>query len=102
MSNIESEQISNLQENDQRVSFRQRIYIGLTKSGSDMFSALFMGALFGFYVDILHMDPINYGIVMIIFAIWNAINDPIFGYMSDKKRMDKRGKRAFFVRISIP
>ena len=89
-------------ENDQRVSIRQRIYIGLTKSGSDMFGVLFMGALFGFYVDILHMDPINYGIVMIIFAIWNAINDPIFGYMSDKKRMDKRGKRSFFIRLSIP
>ena len=102
MSNAETEQNRNFLENDQRVSFRQRIYIGITKSGSDMFGALFMGALFGFYVDILHMDPINYGIVMIIFAVWNAINDPIFGYMSDKKRMDKRGKRAFFVRISIP
>lgn len=102
MISAEPEQTSRPIENDQRVSFRQRIYIGLTKSGSDMFGALFMGALFGFYVDILHMDPINYGIVMIIFAVWNAINDPIFGYMSDKKRMDKRGKRAFFVRISIP
>ncbi len=102
MSNAETEQAEDLVENEQRVSFGQRIYIGITKSGSDMFSALFMGALFGFYVDILHMDPINYGIVMIIFAVWNAINDPIFGYMSDKKRMDKRGKRAFFVRISIP
>ncbi|NPD88742.1 MAG: MFS transporter [Asgard group archaeon] len=102
MSNAELGKISDPLENDQRVSFRQRIYIGVTKSGSDMFSVLFAGALFGFYVDILHMKPIYYGNVMIIFAIWNAINDPIFGYMSDKKRMDKRGKRAFFIRISIP
>ena len=102
MSEMEPEKDIYVIENDQRVSFRQRIYIGLTKYGSDMFSALFMGALFGFYVDILHMDPTSYGIVMIIFAVWNAINDPIFGYMSDKKRMDKRGKRAFFVKVSIP
>jgi GPH family glycoside/pentoside/hexuronide:cation symporter len=67
-----------------------------------MFSVLFAGALLGFYVDILHMDPTNYGTVLIIFAVWNAINDPIFGYMSDKKRMDKRGKRTFFIRWSIP
>jgi len=102
MSDVNSEQTGEPLENDQRVSIRQRIYIGLTKSGSDMFGVLFMGGLFGFYVDILHMNPINYGTVMIIFAIWNAINDPIFGYMSDKKRMDKRGKRSFFIRLSIP
>ena len=102
MNKVESDKIGNLIENDKRVSFGQRIYIGLTKSGSDMFSVLYAGALFGFYVDILGMDPTSYGTVMIIFAIWNAVNDPVFGYMSDKKRMDKRGKRAFFIRLSIP
>jgi GPH family glycoside/pentoside/hexuronide:cation symporter len=102
MSKETSESITDLVEEDQRVSFSQRMFIGITKSGSDMFSVLYAGALFGFYVDILNMDPINYGTVMIIFAIWNAINDPVFGYMSDKKRMDKRGKRAFFIKFSIP
>lgn len=102
MSSEELDDFSNSVNNDQRVSSRQRIYIGLTKSGSDMFSVFFAGALFGFYVDILHMNPQSYGIVMIIFAVWNAINDPIFGYMSDKKRLDKRGKRTFFIRLSTP
>ncbi|GAI76399.1 unnamed protein product, partial [marine sediment metagenome] len=68
MSELKIEQTDESLENDQRVSIRQRIYIGLTKSGSDMFGVLFMGALFGFYVDILHMNPISYGTVMIIFA----------------------------------
>jgi len=102
MSNIKPEHFKNILETDQRVSISQRIYIGVTKAGSDMFSVLFAGALLGFYVDILHMNPTNYGVVLIIFAVWNAINDPIFGYMSDKKRMDKRGKRTFFIRWSIP
>ena len=87
---------------DKRVSSRQKVYIGITKAGSDMFSVLFAGALLGFYVDILHMDPTNYGTVLIVFAVWNAINDPIFGYMSDKRRRDKKGKRAFFIKWSIP
>ena len=102
MSIEELDDFSNSVNSDQRVSSRQKIYIGLTKSGSDMFSVFFAGALFGFYVDILHMNPQSYGIVMIIFAVWNAINDPIFGYMSDKKRLDKRGKRTFFIRLSTP
>ena len=54
---------------DQKVSSKQRLYMGLTKTGSDMFSVFYTGALFGFYVDVLHMDPRNYGIVMIVFAI---------------------------------
>ncbi|MCE7748567.1 MAG: MFS transporter [Candidatus Heimdallarchaeota archaeon] len=102
MSSEELDDFSNSVNSDQSVSSRQKIYIGLTKSGSDMFSVFFAGALFGFYVDILHMNPQSYGIVMIIFAVWNAINDPIFGYMSDKKRLDKRGKRTFFIRLSTP
>ncbi|MFW9852255.1 MAG: MFS transporter [Candidatus Thorarchaeota archaeon] len=102
MNDIDKEKNVISLDKDKRVSFPQRIYIALTKSGNDMFGILFAGALFGFYVDILHMNPKSYGIVMIIFAIWNAINDPIFGYMSDKKRMDKRGRRAFFIRLSIP
>ncbi|MHA1198397.1 MAG: MFS transporter [Candidatus Heimdallarchaeaceae archaeon] len=89
---------------EQQVSSRQRLYMGLTKTGTDMFSVFYTGALFGFYVDVLHMNPSSYGIVMIIFAIWNAINDPVFGYMSDKKKLDVKGKgkRSYFIRLSTP
>ena len=102
MSTTELDSTNKESEKERRVPLPQRIFIGITKSGNDMFGILFTGALFGFYVDILHMEPKSYGIVMIIFAIWNAINDPVFGYMSDKKRMGKRGKRGFFIRLSIP
>ncbi|GAG98327.1 unnamed protein product [marine sediment metagenome] len=69
MSTTEPEPTSDLLKNNQRVSSKQRIFIGITKAGSDMFGILFAGALLGFYVDILHMDPTNYGTVLIIFAI---------------------------------
>lgn len=74
----------------------------MTKAGGDLLSVLFNGALLTFYVDILHMDPDLFGIVMIIFAVWNALNDPIFGYFSDKRSMDDRGKRSYFIRLSAP
>ncbi len=102
MSNNNPSGTDNLDITDQRVSSRQRIYMGLTKTGTDMFSLFYAGALFGFYVKVLDMNPINYGFVMIIFAVWNAINDPVFGYWSDKKKLDKRGKRTFFIRRSTP
>ena len=89
-------------ENSQNVSNRQQTFIGITKSGGDLLGVLFNGALLTFYVDILHMDPDLFGIVMIIFAVWNAINDPIFGYFSDKRSMNDRGKRSYFIRLSAP
>ena len=87
---------------NQKISPRQQTYIGFTKAGGDMLATMVNGALLTFYVDILHMDPELYGIVMIIFAIWNAINDPMFGYISDKKKKDSKGKRLFFIRLSAP
>lgn len=36
-----------------------------------------------FYVDIKKLSVGLAGIAMLIFALWNAINDPLFGYLSD-------------------
>ena len=86
----------------QLVSSRQRTYLGITKAGNDLLGVMFNGAILTFYVDILGMDPELFGIVMIIFAVWNALNDPIFGYMSDKRSKEKGGRRLFFMRLSGP
>ncbi len=37
-----------------------------------------------FYVDHLKLDAYYYGIAMVIYGIWNAINDPLMGIISDK------------------
>jgi GPH family glycoside/pentoside/hexuronide:cation symporter len=84
------------------VSSKQRTYLGLTKAGGDVLSVLFTGALLTFYVDILGMDEVHFGIVMIIFAVWNAINDPVFGFISDKRSLATKGRRLFFIRLASP
>lgn len=37
-----------------------------------------------FYVDRLGLSPKYYGVAMTIYGIWNAINDPLMGVISDK------------------
>ncbi len=86
----------------QFVSPKQRTYLGITKAGNDLLGVMFNGAILTFYIDILGMDPELFGIAMIIFAVWNALNDPIFGYMSDKRSKDAGGKRLFFMKLSGP
>ncbi|MGC9780675.1 MAG: MFS transporter [Candidatus Heimdallarchaeota archaeon] len=85
-----------------RISGKQKSYMGITKAGGDILGVLFNGALLTFYINELNMDAKLFGIVMIIFVVWNAINDPMFGYISDKRKMDSKGKRTFFIRLSIP
>ena len=46
-----------------------------------------------FYTDMVGLSPAIYGVVFLIFSIWNGINDPIIGYWADKRPfLTGRGK----------
>lgn len=49
-----------------------------------------------FYVDYLKMSPVLFGIGMMFYGIWNAINDPLFGQISDRTKT-KRGRRIPYI-----
>lgn len=58
-----------------------------------------------FYENILFLDIILIGIAFSIFGVWNAINDPLVGYISDKdNRFTKKyGRRMpWFLLSAIP
>ena len=39
-----------------------------------------------FYVDILGMDVRAYAVVMVVYAVIDAIDNPLLGYLSDRTR----------------
>lgn len=49
-----------------------------------------------FYVDMLAMKPSLFALAMVIYSIWNAINDPIFGQISDRTRT-RWGRRIPYI-----
>ncbi|MHA1521006.1 MAG: MFS transporter [Promethearchaeota archaeon] len=60
------------------------------------------GALFNkFYIDIMGVDAGLIYIAMIIYAIWNAVNDPLVGYWSDSSK-SKKGRRVPFMKFTAP
>jgi len=52
----------------------------------------FNAFLFYFYVQICALPVHLYSIGFAIYGLWNAINDPLFGFLSDKLKT-KRGRR---------
>lgn len=55
------------------------------------------GGLTFFFVNYFGMDPSWSAACWLIFGIWNAVNDPLFGYISDRTR-SKLGRRIPYIR----
>lgn len=49
-----------------------------------------------YYVDILKLNPAVAGILWTIYGLWNAINDPLMGQVSDRTR-SRFGRRVPYV-----
>ncbi len=70
-------------------------------AGALPFSA-FNTFIFFFYVDILKVPAALIGTGMAIYGIWNAVNDPLFGYISDRTNT-RWGKRIPYIKFgAIP
>lgn len=82
---------------------RQRIYWGLASFGGSIISGIYASLLPIFLTDYLGM--VKYAeliyIMSVIYAIWNAINDPVFGIISDRSKL-KKGRRIPYMRYTAP
>lgn len=59
------------------------------------------GALTYYFVSLRGLNANLAGIVWLLFGIWNAINDPIFGYISDRTK-SALGRRIPYIRYGAP
>ena len=64
---------------------------------SSLNSLLTGGGLTYFFTSYLGLDPAKASTVWVIFAIWNALNDPLFGYISDHTK-SRLGRRIPYIR----
>jgi GPH family glycoside/pentoside/hexuronide:cation symporter len=82
-------------------SIKDKLIWGLANFGTSIIQGVFATTTVYFYHNTLNLDPFYISIAAVIFAIWNALNDPIFGYISDKTRT-KLGRRIPFMRFTAP
>lgn len=59
------------------------------------------GSVILYYVDILGLDVRAYGVVMAIYAVLDAIDNPVLGYLSDRTRT-RFGRRRPWLLVGAP
>ncbi len=75
-------------------------------AGADGLVALLQGVIGGgaltyYFTRIRGLSSDNAAIVLILFGIWNMVNDPLFGYITDATR-SKLGRRIPYIRYGAP
>jgi len=84
-----------------KLSFGYKFFWGVAALGTSLISGTYGGLLTIFYQDYLGLSASWIGIAATIYAVWNALNDPIFGYITDSTR-SKRGRRIPYMRYTAP
>jgi GPH family glycoside/pentoside/hexuronide:cation symporter len=87
---------------EERVPVASRIWISLADASVAILQGLVAaGALTYYFVNLRGLSPEYTGIVWLLFGIWNAVNDPLFGYISDRTK-SKLGRRIPYIRYGTP
>lgn len=59
------------------------------------------GSMILYYVDILGLDVRAYGVVMVIYAVIDAVDNPVLGHLSDRTR-GRFGRRRPWLLVGAP
>ena len=83
---------------EEKVKLSSRLWLaGADCSITALCNIVTGGGLTFFFVSYFGMDPKWSALCWLLFGIWNALNDPLFGYISDRTKF-KLGRRIPYIR----
>lgn len=84
------------------IKLKEKIGYSFGDFASSMFWKLFTMFLTIFYTDVIELTPASVGTMLLLTRIWDSINDPMMGVISDRTHT-KRGKfRPYLLWVAIP
>ncbi|MCK4473086.1 MAG: MFS transporter, partial [Anaerolineae bacterium] len=84
-----------------RLSLGYKVIWGVAALGTSLISGTYGALLPIFYQDYLGLQARWIATAAVIYAVWNGINDPLFGYITDNTRF-KLGRRIPYMRYTAP
>lgn len=87
---------------EEKVPLKSKLWL----SGADGLCGTLCGLVTGggftvFFTKWMGLDPAKASLVWLLFGIWNAFNDPLFGFISDRTK-SKLGRRLPYIRYGAP
>lgn len=87
----------------EKLSARTKLFYGIADGGIAMLTASTQFFLLFFYTDVLKIDAWLAGTALLVGKLtWDAINDPVFGYLSDRTRTRLGRRRPYMLFGAIP
>ena len=84
-----------------KLSRSYKVIWGVAALGTSVIAGVYGALLPIFYQDYLGLSAWWITLASAIYAVWNAINDPLFGYITDGTR-SKHGRRIPYMRYTAP
>ena len=80
----------------EKVPLRTKLFYGVGDVGNGILNTAISFFLLLFYTDAVGISPALASSAMLVGKIWDAVNDPLFGWISDKTK-SKFGKRRVYM-----
>lgn len=80
---------------------KSKVAYGSVNTAGNILSGIGFTAITFYYNVKLGLAAELIGVAWLIFAVWNAINDPLFGYIEDRTKSDL-GRRIPYIRYGAP
>jgi|GEM_PF-235916 GPH family glycoside/pentoside/hexuronide:cation symporter len=78
------------------------VWLGAANAATGLLCAFAEGSAFQYlFVNKLGLDQGLNNIIWILFGVWNALNDPIYGFLADRTH-SKLGRRRPWIRYGAP
>ncbi len=87
---------------DERLPTRSKIAFGLSQASINLLQVIALGSAITFYYNVkLGLSEELISLAWLLFAFWNAINDPLFGILQERIDTDM-GRRIPVLRYGAP
>jgi GPH family glycoside/pentoside/hexuronide:cation symporter len=89
-------------ENTGKLSTRTKFFYGIGDLGNALVNSAIQFFLMKFYTDAALIVPAMAGSALLIGKIWDAVNDPLFGWITDRTKSRFGKRRVFMLFGAVP